>query len=49
MDKDAMCMYLSRIPTHTHSGISFSDEKEDNIAISNNMDAPWWHYAKWNK
>ena len=24
-------------------------KKEENPAICNNMDVPWWHYAKWNK
>ena len=34
--------------THTHQNI-ISYKKELNLAICNNMDGPWGHYAKWNK
>ena len=30
-------------------GILFSLKKEETPGILDNMDEPWWHYAKWNK
>ena len=30
-------------------GILLINEKEWNIALCNNMDGPWQHYAQWNK
>ena len=33
----------------THSGILPSHKKEWNTVICDNIDGPWWHYAKWNK
>ena len=34
---------------HIHNEILFSHKKEWNLAICNNIDGPWGHYAKWNK
>ena len=34
---------------HTQGGILFSNNKEGNPAICDNMDESWGHYAKWNK
>ena len=31
------------------SGLLFRHQKEENLAICNNMDGPWRHYVKWNK
>ena len=33
---------------YIYNGILFSHKKE-NLAICDNMDGPWGHYAKWNK
>ena len=36
--------------THTHPEENFiAIKKETNLAIYNNMDGPWGHYAKWNR
>ena len=40
--------FLSLTPTHIHYGILFSHKNVWNLAISNNMDVPQGHYAKWN-
>ena len=37
------------IYVHTHNGILFSDQKELNLAICNNMDGPRVYYAKRNQ
>ena len=34
---------------YTHNGILFGYKKEWDLAIYNNMDEPWGHYAKWSK
>ena len=34
---------------YTHNGILFSHKKEWNLAICDNVDVPWGHYANWNK
>ena len=34
---------------HILNGILSSHSKEWNLAICENMDGPWGHYAKWNK
>ena len=34
---------------HTHGGILFSNKKEWNPAIWDNMNGPWGHCTKWNK
>ena len=39
--KCGVCIYIY--------GILFSHKKEGNLAIFDNMDRPWGHYAKWNK
>ena len=36
--------------THTQNGLLLNHhKKERNLAIINDMDGPWGHYAKWNK
>ena len=35
--------------TYTHIRMLFSHKKEWNLALCNNMDTPWSHYAKWSK
>ena len=32
---------------YTHTGIWFSHKKEENLAICDDIDGPWGHYAKW--
>ena len=34
---------------YINNGILFIHKKKWNPAIYNNMDRPWWCYAKWNK
>ena len=35
--------------THTQNGMLLNHKKEWNLAICDNMDGSWAHYAKWNK
>ena len=37
------------VERHTHKGLLFSNEKEENPAIDNNVNGSWVHYVKWNK
>ena len=41
--------YLYEWIKYTHKEVSFSHKKEWNLAIRNNVDGIWGHYAKWNK
>jgi len=34
---------------YRYNGILLSHKKEWNLAIYDNMDGPWGHYAKWKK
>lgn len=34
---------------YTYNRIAFSNKRERNSTIRDNMDKPWGHYAKWNK
>ena len=38
-----------RCETHTFDSILFSNEKEGNPAICDNLNGSWGRYAKWNK
>ena len=48
MDKEEDVVH-TQTHTHTQSGILFSHKKEQNLAIHNNADGIWGHYAKCNK
>ena len=44
--KQSVCLYIDIYTTHTHT--LFSQDKEGNSAIFDNLDWRWGHY-KWNK
>ena len=51
MDKEAaihMCIYIY-IYVYTHTQWNITQHRQEwNLALCNNMDAPWGYYATWN-
>lgn len=41
--------WLKKNVVYTYNGIIFSHEKEESLAICNNMYETWRHYVEWEK